>query len=71
MAAFDYNVYFDRGITDLEAVVYISGSKEDCKNMQAEIEKKINGYFASAGIQRLNNYCLRLYPVTEHEAKIK
>lgn len=71
MAAFDYNVYFDRGITDLEAVVYISGSKEDCKNMQAEIEKKINGYFASAGVQRLNNYCLRLYPVTEHEAKIK
>ncbi len=71
MSGFEYHIYFDRGITDLEAVVYISGNEADCRNMLAETEKKINGYFLSAGVRRLNNYCLRIRGIAEHPAKIK
>lgn len=40
MASFEYNVYFDRGITDLEAVVYIAGNAAECQELMAETEKK-------------------------------
>lgn len=71
MAAFEYNVYFDRGITDLEAVVYIAGSAAECRELWQEIEKKINGYFVSGNIRRLNNYCLRIRNISEHPPVFK
>ena len=71
MASFEYNTYFDRGITDLEAVVYIAGNIAECQELWQEIEKKINGYFVSGNVKRLNNYCLRVRNISEHPPVFK
>lgn len=71
MAAFEYNIYFDRGITDLEAVIYSNGNSAECLQLSEDIEKKIEGYFLSAGTKRLNNYCLRIRNIAEHPAAFK
>lgn len=55
LCVYDYAFYNDRGFPDLEIVLYFNADIYDIRRRLNEIETKINGYCASAGVQRLGN----------------
>ena len=56
LAAYRYNVYIDRGFTDLESHIYVIVPDKECETFSANLNEKINAYCISSGIKRLNNY---------------
>lgn len=68
LMSIEYNLYFDRGFTDLEMELYLSEPFEEIAAIEAEIDRKIDAYCLSSRIKRINNYAVRVKNIAEHPA---
>lgn len=68
LCSYEYQLYFDRGFTDLEAVIYTTCPAMECADKAKELNQKIDGYFLSQQAKRLHNYSFKLYNILEHPA---
>lgn len=68
LLSIEYNLYFDRGFTDLEMELYLSEHFDETAAIEAEIDRKINAYCLSSQIKRINNYAVRVKNIAEHPA---
>lgn len=66
MSAFDYNIYTDRGFTDIEIVYYFSNHNRELNKYHALLETKIDGYFLTAGAKRIHNLSFVCKNIQEH-----
>ncbi len=55
MCGYDFNVYNDRGFTDLEIIIYFSNYNTEIYKFLPLLESKISGYFLTSGAKRINN----------------
>ncbi len=66
MCAYDYNIYTDRGFTDLEIILYFSNYNSELPRYHALLENKIKGYFMTSGAKRINNLSFSLRNIKDH-----
>lgn len=66
MAAWDYNIYTDRGFTDIEIIYYFSNHNKELQKYLTLLESKINGYFLTAGAKRIFNLSFSCKNISEH-----
>lgn len=66
MCAYDYNIYTDRGFTDLEIILYFSNYNSDLQRYHALLENKIKGYFMTSGAKRINNLSFSMRNIKNH-----
>lgn len=66
MSAFDYNIYTDRGFTDVEIVYYFNNHNRDLNKYRALLETKINGYFLTVGAKRIYNLSFVCKNIQDH-----
>lgn len=63
---FEYNLYHDRGFTDVSAVYYTDIALSQCDSATRSLNQKIEGYHTSIGAKRLYNYEVKLKNISEH-----
>ncbi len=66
MCAYDYNIYTDRGFTDLEIILYFSNYNSELRRYHALLESKIKGYFMTSGTKKINNLSFSLRNIKNH-----
>lgn len=62
----DYNIYTDRGFTDLEIVVYVGKEAGDCQALQNKLEMQITAFCVAKKLERFNNLSYVVRPINEH-----
>ena len=66
ICAYDYNIYTDRGFTDLEVLLYFSNYNMELKKYQSLLETKIDGYFLTSGVKRIYNLSFACRNIKDH-----
>jgi len=66
MCAYDYNLYTNRGFTDLEIVIYFSNYNLELKRYHILLDGKITGYFLTSGAQRIHNLNFVMKNIKDH-----
>lgn len=66
ICAYDYNIYTDRGFTDLEVLLYFSNYNMELKKYQTLLETKIDGYFLTSGVKRIYNLSFACRNIKDH-----
>ncbi len=66
ICAYDYNIYTDRGFTDLEIVLYFSNYNLELKKYQALLETRLEGYFLTANVKRIYNLSFVCRNIKDH-----
>ena len=66
MSAFDYNIYTDRGFTDIEIVFYFNNNVRELNKYLMLLETKINSYFLAVGVKRIHNLSFVCKNIQEH-----
>lgn len=66
MCAYDYNVYTDRGFTDIEISVYFSNYATELSRYASLLESKISGYCLMVGAKRINNLSFVMKNIKDH-----
>ncbi len=66
ICAYDYNIYTDRGFTDLEIVLYFSNSNTELTKYLTLLENRINGYFLSTQTKRIYNLSFDCQNIKDH-----
>ena len=56
ICGYEYEAYNDRGVPELEVVIYLTSDEQLCVQKENEINKKIDAYWLSCGKERLYNY---------------
>lgn len=62
----EYNIYTDRGFTDLEIIVYVGAEAGDVQALADKLNMQITAYCIAKGFVRFNNLCYRVCPISEH-----
>ena len=68
ICAYDYNIYTDRGFTDLEVLLYFSNYNMELKKYQTLLETKIDGYFLTSGVKRIYNLSFACRNIKDHRS---
>ena len=66
ICAYDYNIYTDRGFTDLEIVLYFSNYNLELKKYRTLLETRIDGYFLTANAKRIYNLSFNCLNIKDH-----
>lgn len=66
--SYEFNLYNDRGFTDLEIVLYVNNDIQDINQFFEKLEMQIISYCAVKKINRLNNVCFLVREITNHLA---
>ena len=66
MSAFDFNIYTDRGFTDVEIVFYFSNHARELGRYLTLLETKINGYFMTTREKRIYNLSFVCRNIQDH-----
>ncbi|MBE6444949.1 MAG: hypothetical protein E7019_02680 [Alphaproteobacteria bacterium] len=66
MCAYEYELYNDRGLSELEVVVYTTLDGEACAQKERDINKKIDAYWISCGKDRLYNYSVSIRNIQQY-----
>ncbi len=69
MLSYEFNLYNDRGFTDLEIVLYVNDDTADINQFFENLEMQIISYCATKKINRLNNVCFLVRRITKHLAE--
>lgn len=69
MLSYEFNIYNDRGFTDLEIVLYVSDDISDINQFFENLEMQIISYCAVKKVNRLNNVCFLVRSITKHLAE--
>lgn len=62
----DFNLYTDRGFTDLEIVVYVGDEVADKLALQNKLEMQISAYCAAKSLPRFNNLSFVVQSIFRH-----
>lgn len=66
ICAYDYNIYTNRGFTDLEIVLYFSNYNLELKKYQTLLNTKIDGYCLTSGVKRIHNLSFVCRNIKDH-----
>ncbi len=66
ICAYDYNLYTDRGFTDIEILLYFDNYNQELDKYQSLLETKIEGYCLTSGVKRIHNLCFSCRNIKEH-----
>ena len=66
MCAYEYELYNDRGFSELEVVVYTILDERSCAQKEEDIRKKIDAYWLSCGKERLYNYSVSISNIQQY-----
>ncbi len=67
---FDYQLYFDRGFTDLSVTYYTDVPVGACASATKDLNQKIDDYHTSANIKRIYNYEVKIKNISESPSDI-
>ncbi len=67
MCSYEYELYEDRGFPETVIVIYVNNEDTFCSRLQATIENKITGLWASVGQGQMNNISVNVVQITEHD----
>lgn len=62
----EYNLYTDRGFTDLEIVIYVGPEAGDIENLTNKLNMQITAYCTAKGLVRFNNLSYIVRPISGH-----
>lgn len=62
----EYNLYTDRGFTDLEMVIYVGYEAGDLQALADKLEMQITAYCTAKSLPRFNNLCYRVNAISVH-----
>lgn len=65
---FDFNIYTDRGFTDIEIIVYVGDEAGDREILRNKLEMQITAYCAAKSLPRFNNLSYIVRNIKEHPA---
>lgn len=68
MLSYEFNLYNDRGFTDLEIILYVNDEITDTNQFFENLEMQILSYCAVKRVNRLNNVCFLVRRITKHLA---
>lgn len=66
ICAYDYNIFTDRGFTDIEIVLYFNNEEVQLSKYKMLLESKVNGYCLTVGIKRINNLSFVFKNIKDH-----
>ena len=66
LCTYEFNLYTDRGFTDLEILLYTGNETIDCNRLQERLELQISAACTAKGNKRLNNLGFVVRPVNEY-----
>lgn len=66
ICAYDYNVYGDRGFTDVEIVLYFSNYDLNLKKYKVLLENRIDGYCLTSQVKRIHNLSFVFRNIKDH-----
>lgn len=64
----EYNLYTDRGFTDLEIIIYAGAEAGDLQALSNKLEMQITAYCTAKNLPRFNNLCYRVAPISAHSS---
>ncbi len=67
----DFNLYTDRGFTDLEIVVFVGDEAGDKEVLRNKLEMQITAYCAAKSLPRFNNLCYVVRSIKEHPSLLE
>ncbi len=68
---YDFNLYTDRGFTDLEIVIYVGDEAGDKAVLQNKLEMQITAYCAAKSLPRFNNLSYVVRGIKEHPSLLE
>ena len=66
ICAYDFNLYTDRGFTDVEIVLYFSNYDTNLPKYKTMLENRIDGYFLTAKAKRIYNLSFVFRSIKDH-----
>lgn len=66
ICAYDYNIYTDRGFTDIEISLYFSNYELDLQKHHQLLENKISAFCITSGIKRIHNLSFVCRNIKDH-----
>lgn len=69
MLSYEFNLYNDRGFTDLEIILYVNDDIPDVNQFFESLEMQVISYCAIKKVNRLNNVCFLVRRITNHLAE--
>lgn len=68
LCSYEYNLYDDEDIPELEIVLYVAFDPSFCAKMEQNIRQKITAYLNSAHVTGLDNLHIKVLNIRNHEA---
>lgn len=66
LCAYEFNLYTDRGFTDLEILLYVGNETLDCERLREFVDLQASAVCSAKGVKRLNNLSFVIRPVGEY-----
>lgn len=66
LCAYEFNLYTDRGFTDLEILLYVGNETLDCECLREFVDLQASAVCSAKGVKRLNNLSFVIRPVGEY-----
>lgn len=66
LLGYNFNIYTDRGFTDLEIIVYVGNEAGDKEVLRNKLEMQITAYCVAKSLPRFNNLSYIVLDIKEH-----
>ena len=66
LCAYEFNLYTDRGFTDLEILLYVGNETPDYERLREFLNLQVSAVCAAKGVKRLNNLSFVTRPIGEY-----
>lgn len=70
LCAYEFNIYTDRGFTDLEILLYVGKEILDCDKFKENLNIQISAVCANKGTKKLNNLSFIVRPISTYSAPL-
>ena len=68
LCAYEFNIYTDRGFTDLEILLYVGKEILDCNKLKEKLDIQISAVCAAKGTKKLNNLSFTVLPISAYSS---
>lgn len=66
LCSYEFNIYTDRGFTDLEILLYVGNETLDYDKLQEMLEIQVSAVCAAKGSKKLNNLSYSVLPISSY-----
>lgn len=70
LCSYEFNIYTDRGFTDLEILLYVGKEILDCNKLKENLDIQVSAVCAAKGTKKLNNLCFAVLPISSYSTPL-